>query len=236
MEGGNTLRKVSLTGGPASTLSTLNGLPRGATWGPDALIIVATDTPATGLQRVAVTAGTTTVLTRPDRAKGEADFFWPEWLPGGRAVLFTITAVGGGLDAAQVAVLDLQTGTSRILVRGGSHGYYVASGLGSPTRAEREGGHLVYAAAGTLRAVPFDLARLETRGTPVPVVPAVVTTIRGAVDAVVAGDGTLVYVSRSGVIGANALRRLVWVDRQGGETPIPAPPRAYGTPRLSPDG
>ena len=116
--------------------------------------------------------------TRP-RA-GRSRFFWPEWLPGGRAVLFTITAVTGGLDAAQVAILDLQTGTSRILVRGGSHGHYVPSGPGSPKRVEREGSHLVYAAAGTLRAVPFDLARLETRGTPVPVVPAVVTTNFGA--------------------------------------------------------
>ena len=127
-----------------------------------------------------------TVLTRPDRAQGEADHFWPEMLPGGRAVLFTITALTGGLDAAQVAVLDLQTGTRQILVRGGSHAHYVSSG------------HLVYAAAGTLRAVPFDLARLETRGTPVTVVPDVVTTINGGVDAVVAGDGTLAYVSGSG--------------------------------------
>ena len=31
-------------------------------------------------------------------------------------------------------------------------------------------------------------------------------------------------------------RTLVWVDRQGRETPIPAPPRAYVHPRLSPDG
>ena len=28
----------------------------------------------------------------------------------------------------------------------------------------------------------------------------------------------------------------MWVDRQGRETPIPAPPRAYLYPRLSPDG
>ena len=28
----------------------------------------------------------------------------------------------------------------------------------------------------------------------------------------------------------------MWVDRQGHETPIPAPPRAYVYPRLSPDG
>ena len=95
-------------------------------------------------------------------------------------------------------------------------------------------GHLVYAAAGTLRAVPFDLARLETRGTPVPVVPDVVTTLTGGVDAVVAGDGTLAYVS--GGVAAGAPRTLVWVDRQGRETPIPAPPRAYVYPRLSPDG
>jgi serine/threonine-protein kinase len=36
------------------------------------------------------------------------------------------------------------------------------------------------------------------------------------------------------VLGAP--RTLVWVDRQGRETPIPAPPRAYVFPRLSPDG
>ena len=176
----------------------------------------------TGLQRVGAAGGPTTVLTRPDRAQGEADHLWPELLPGGRAVLFTITALTGGLDAAQVAVLDLQTGTRTVLVRGGSHAHYVSSG------------HLVYAAAGTLRAVPFDLASLKTRGTPVPVIPEVVTTPFGAVDAVVAGDGTLAYVSGSGVIGAQ--RTLVWVDRQGRETPIPAPPRAYLYPRLSPDG
>jgi serine/threonine-protein kinase len=113
-------------------------------------------------------------------------------------------------------------------VRGGSHAHYVQAGGG-------EGGYLVYAAAGTLRAVPFDLARLETRGTPVPVVPAVVTTPAGGVDAVVAGDGTLAYVSGGGGV-AGASRTLVWVDRQGRETPIPAPPRAYTYPRLSPDG
>jgi eukaryotic-like serine/threonine-protein kinase len=218
------LKKVAVTGGPAVTLATLDGsTPRGATWAPDETIIYATSNATTGLQRIAVAGGPTTVLTRPDRAQGEADHLWPEMLPGGRAALFTVTAVTGGLDAAQVAVLDLQTGMRTVLVRGGSHAHYVPSG------------HLVYAAAGTLRAVPFDLAALETRGTPVPVpvVPAVVTTPTGAVDAVVAGDGTLAYVA-GGVAGTS--RTLVWVDRQGRETPIPAPARAYVYPRLSPDG
>jgi hypothetical protein len=40
----------------------------------------------------------------------------------------------------------MQTGTRTVLVRGGSHAHYVPSG------------HLVDATAGTLRAVPFDLA------------------------------------------------------------------------------
>jgi len=217
------LKRVAVTGGPAVTLATLDGTgPRGATWDPDDTIIVATNNATTGLQRVAAAGGPTTVLTRPDRAQGEADHLWPEGLPGGRAVLFTITAVTGGLDAAQVAVLDLQTGMRTVLVRGGSHAHYVSSG------------HLVYAAAGTLRAVPFDLARLETRGTSVPVVPDVMTTAAGGVEAVVAADGTLAYVSRAG--GGATQRTLVWVDRQGRETPIPAPPRAYVFPRLSPDG
>ena len=62
----------------------------------------------------------------------------------------------------------------------------------------------------------------------------VVTTANGAVDAVVAGDGTLAYVPGGAV--AQPMRTLVWVDRQGRETPIQAPPRAYVHPRLSPDG
>jgi hypothetical protein len=71
-------------------------------------------------------------------------------LPGGRAVLFTITSQTGGLETAQVAVRDLRTGTHTVLLRGGSHGHYVASG------------HLVYVAAGTLRAIP--IGRQKRRG------------------------------------------------------------------------
>jgi Tol biopolymer transport system component len=221
-DSGGALKRVAVTGGPAITLAALDTSgASGATWGPDDTIIVATNDVTTGLQRVAAAGGPLTVLTRPDRAQGEADHFWPEMLPGGRAVLFTITALTGGIEAAQVAVLDLQTGMRRILVRGGSHAHYVPSG------------HLIYAAAGTLRAVPFDLASGETRGTPVPVVSNVVTTGKGGVNAVVARNGTLAYVS-GGVEGTP--RTLVWVDRRGLETLIPAPPRPYLLPALSPDG
>ena len=64
------------------------------------------------------------------------------------AATVCLTLHGQGLDAAQVAVLDLQAGTRKVLMRGGTHAHYVSSGLGSPKRAEREGGHLGYAASG----------------------------------------------------------------------------------------
>ena len=38
------------------------------------------------------------MLTKPDRERGEADHLWPEFLPGGEAVLFTITQVTGGIE------------------------------------------------------------------------------------------------------------------------------------------
>jgi len=232
-DGRGLLKRVPVTGGPAVTIATLDtaGLA-GATWGPDDRIIVATAAVETGLQQVSAAGGPMTVLTRPDRAQGEADHFWPEMLPGGRAVLFTIAALTGGLNAAQIAVLDLETGMRKILVRGGSHAHYVSSAPGSSKRGEREGGHLVYAAGSALRAVPFDLARLETSGPSVTVVPDVVTTINGGVDAVVAANGTLAYVPGS----ERTPRTLAWVDREGRETPIPIPPRPYLLPALSPDG
>jgi eukaryotic-like serine/threonine-protein kinase len=229
------LKKVAVGGGPAIPITTFDGpTSRGATWGTDDTIIFATTNGATGLQRVSAAGGQPTVLTRPKVDQGEADHAWPEWLPGGRAVLFTILAATGGLDAAQVAVLDLQTGNSKVLFRGGSDARYVSGDPGSAKGAGPDDGYLVYATAGTLRAVRFDLTRLETIGTPIAVVPEVVTMVNGAVDAVVANDGTLAYVR--GSLAAEAKRALVWVDRHGTETPIPAPLRAYVQPRLSPDG
>jgi serine/threonine-protein kinase len=218
---GGTLKKVALAGGPVKTvLNTGLGGSSGATWAPDDTIIFTTLDPTTGLLRVSADGGDVAVLTRPALARGELDHLWPEMLPGGRAVLFTITATGGP-DAAQVAVLDLATGASRVVMPGGSHAHYVQSG------------HLIYTAGGTLRAVPFDLDRLETRGTPVTVLPRLVTKSQGAAEFVVAADGTFAYVDAPDVAAANT---LVWVDRKGREKPLGAPPGPYEHPRVSPDG
>jgi serine/threonine-protein kinase len=182
--------------------------------------------PQGGLLSVPAGGGEPKVLTRPDIAKGEnVQFLFPSILPDGRAVLFTMVPPGQ-VENGQVAVLDLKTGQRKTLIRGGSHAEYVDSG------------HLVYAAAGTLRAVRFDLARLEVVSDPVPVVEQVMTTAAGEANFSVSRGGTLVYVS-GGAAGTQQVvtpRSLVWVTRQGREEPIKAPPRAYAVPRLSPDG
>ncbi len=218
------LRKVAVSGGPPATITTLlDGRIRGATFTSDDAVIFATDGVATGLQRVSASGGEATVLTRPDNARGDADHLWPEMLPEGRGVLFTIMPLAGGLEAAQVAVLDLRTGTQKILVRGGTHARFVKSG------------HLVYQTGQALNAVAFDLDQLETRGAPATVVQRVATTTLGAADFSVSDTGTLVYADARDA-SAGSARTLVWVDRTGREQPIAAPSRAYMHPRISPDG
>src|SRR5262245_26782788 len=219
--GGVALKKVAVTGGPTIDVSKLDGPSRGATWGEDDTIIAASAAPTTGLLRIPANGGVPTVLTRPNRDTGEADHLFPQFLPGGKAVLYTITALNGEIEAAQVAVLDLASGSSRTLIRGASQAHYLSSG------------HLVYAAGGALWCVAFDSRRLETIGTATVVLPQVLRLPTGVAEFDIASDGTLVYVAGGG--SSEAPRTLVWVDRRGQEVPIAAPPRAYSTLQLSPD-
>ncbi len=220
---GTTIKKVAIAGGaPVTIASPIGAVARGATWGPDGTIVFATGTQATALQRVSAAGGEPTVLTTRDFQRGDSDHLWPEFLPGGAAVLFTIT-VGERVENAQIAVLDLKTGVSRVLIRGGSDARYV------PT------GHLVYAFAGTLRAVAFDLGRLEVVGPPVPVLQGMSTTRQGAGGFAVGANGTLVYLP--GADGGGSLRTVLSVDRAGGASPLPGLRLdAYRDVRVSPDG
>ena len=119
---GGTMKRVAITGGPPETVFSIQeeGDPRGASWSVDGTIIFAASSPAIGLQRVAASGGQPVVLTTPNRERGERDHQWPEFLPDGQAVLFTITPSGGGRENAQIAVLDLKTSKVKVLFRGGS--------------------------------------------------------------------------------------------------------------------
>ena len=94
-------------------------------------------------------------------------------------------------------------------------------------------GHIIYGVGGTLRAVGFDLDRLEVTSDPIPVVNGVNMKRTGVANFAVAQNGSLVYVEGSGTGTAVS---LVWVDREGREEPLPVAPGNYRWPRVSPDG
>jgi serine/threonine-protein kinase len=226
------LIKIAMSGGPPVPICRVDGQLRGASWGADGTIVFATSDPNTGLFSVPANGGEPNALTKPDPQQGELDHTLPFFLPGRRVILFTITAMGG-LDSSQIAALDLESGDRKIVLRGATHAQYVDVPTGSGQ------GHLLYAAAGGLRAVRFDPARLEVVGESVPIVETVLTKSSGAAQFTVSENGTLVFIqgtSQATGAGPASPRSLVWVTRQGREEPIKAPPRPYATPRLSPDG
>ena len=182
------LRKVSIAGGSSVLLCRYQGAPRGASWGPDDTIVFATNDPNSGLLRVSADGGETEVLTTPDTAAGEADHWFPSVLPGGRAALFTVRAPGG-VEAPNVAIVDLNTRQRTTLVRGGTQPEYVDVSSGSDAD-----GFLVYVLAGTLRAVRFNPRTRTVEGDPVSVIEAVVTKQTGAAEFSLSRRGSLVYV------------------------------------------
>ena len=194
------LKKASITGGTPQSIAPVN-LSRGADWGPDDTIVF-TPNPASGLFLVSAVEGEPEPLT--ELSEGERSHRWPQFLPGGRAVLFT-SAETGDFDSANLEVVDLETSERQVVHRGGTYGRYV------PT------GHLVYSNAGALFAVPFDLDTLETTGSPIPVVENLAANAEGGVSFDFSETGMLVYHIRSG--GASNDFRLVIVTARSSRCP-----------------
>jgi len=218
---GENLKKVSLSGGAPLTLCSAGG-PRGASWGSDDMIIFAPSARG-GLWKVSALGGAPQVLTALSVEQGERTHRWPEILPGGKAVLFTMGKADiTWFDDARIEVLRLDTGERRTLIEGGMNARYI------PT------GHLVYARAGSLLAAPFDLGRLEVTGSPTPVLEDVRTSPGfGGGGFSLSREGTLVYVPGG---PPNLDRRIVWVDRNGRQgQPVIENVRGFA-PRISPEG
>lgn len=150
----------------------------------------------------------------------------PEFLPGGRAVVFHVRFSGGiqVQKATQLAVFDLQTGVRRMLLEGNNPRYAPAT---------RE---LVFARGDTLWRASFDIERLEITGEPVPIVNRIGSTPGGFAMFAVSAAGSLAYIP-GGVTGGVEPRTLVLMDRQGREERLPGlDPNPYGSVRVSPDG
>ena len=128
----------------------------------------------------------------------------------------------GGQDDSTVDVVSIADGARKTLARGVGSPRYLASG------------HLVYMRKATMFAVPFDLERMETRGTAVTVLDDVAyDPLLYAAQYDVSRTGTLVYRRRV----EDSSATVQWFDSTSKQEPLLAKPRAYvGTPRVSPDG
>ena len=214
------LKKVSLMGGSPITLCVATTPGQSGSWGPGGTIVFSAGAESgTGLYQVSAAGGEPELLAIPIVDQGQSRYFQPHILPDGENVLFSIRYSAG--IPYQIAVLSLETKEQKTLLANGKQAHFL------PT------GHLVYelSETGNLMAVPFDLARLEVTGEPVPIVEGVRQNGGDFVDYAVSQEGTVVYVPDSG-----GLKTLVWVDRKGQEERLAAEPHEYQDPRISPDG
>ena len=152
------LKKISVDGGAAIVLCAASGnAGRNSSWNEDGTIVTSLD--GITLSRIPAGGGTATPLT--ELAEGEILHRSPQVLPGGQAVLLSVQVAGRMMDEGNIDVLSLQDGRRKTIQRGGMFGRYVATSNGR--------GYLMYVAKGTVFGAPFDLDRLEVRGTALPV-------------------------------------------------------------------
>ena len=210
------LKKMRLTGtAPQEVCDAGDGF--GGAWGADdSIYFVPFNT--SGVWRVPATGGQASPVTKVDRANGEVSHRWPQILPGGKALLFTVWT-GPGADERHLNLQMLATGERRVLIQGASSGLYVASG------------HLIYTREDALMAAPFDIATMQLSGQPVALEEHVLDD-EGAHFSV-SDTGTFTYRRAS---ARRFDRRLVWIDQKGVVDPLPSPIRPYTDPMISPDG
>ncbi len=215
------LKKVSPSGGPPQTVTTVAGF-QDAAWGARGDIIFR---PANrqGLLRVHESGGTPSELTTLDRSLTENSHRGPFFLPDGRRFLFTNRCEQrehnalflGSLDSGRTQrVLPLQSNAAYLPPRGGS------------------AGALLYYRDGGLFAQRFDTEHVVLLGEPVPVLEHVgyrAASVLAQFEASL--DGSLI-VSRP----AGDDNLLTWFNRKGEATGTVGGPDSYHQPRISPNG
>jgi eukaryotic-like serine/threonine-protein kinase len=215
------IKKIPVAGGSPVTLGA-GAVPYGMSWGPEGILV---GDVGRGVVRMSPNGGALEVLVglKPGEfAQG------PQMLPGGKVVLFTLAkgTATDRWDKAQVVAQVLQSGERKVLIEGGTDARYLSTG------------HIVYAFAGVVRAVPFDVQRLQVSGGPVPIIEGVRRAppqATGTSQFSVAANGTLVYIPGPVTTDLGG-RQLALFDRKGTAESLKVPSASIDHPRVSPDG
>ena len=216
---GSGFRQVELSGGAATSLVDMRE-PHGVSWGEDALLVFSRNwAQPLSVLRLGEDADPQPFTTL-DGDAGEFGHSWPQILPGGRGVLFTVWSGDPSWDEAKFAVADLETGLHQVIYQGGADARYTTSG------------HLVFWRAGALMAAPFDIDTFAV-GEAVNVIEGIRLRLEnGSANFAISDNGTLAYVPG----GADALAESFVVDRSGRELLRIDATEAVGDPEFSPDG
>jgi serine/threonine-protein kinase len=216
------LKTVPLEGGQTLAVAAAPNA-RGGVWMPDNSIVFSPDF-ASGLWRVPASGGAAEPVVEPKTDQGERTFRWPDRLPGGHTVLFTLGFLDSPNDytSARVEAFSFESGQRRVLIEGAEMARFVPPA------------HLVYSRAGVLFTVPLDLERLEVIGQPSPVLEGVSgDPSSGATYFAISSNGTLAFVRGA---RAETRRVLTLVNRKGEASQVPLAPRGFSGPRFSPEG
>ena len=217
------LKRVPVSGGTPLTIWQGPGgtvAPRSVWWGPDDVLLFSQPE---GIMRLPAMGGTPELVLA---AVDDEEFGSPQFLPDSDTLLFCARPADGAWDDAVIAV-ETPGKKDRKMIWQGSAARYV------PT------GHLVFAQGTTLWAMLFDVDRLESRGTPVPLQEGLLRSDGGPTDTAnydFSRDGTFVYRFDDSAGGGSL--HLSWVNRRTKAVErIDTVPRGdYSSLGLSPDG
>ncbi len=216
------LRKISVEGGTEIVLCDTGSSYTGDDWGEDGNIIASLRISG-GLSQVSSAGSTPTPVT--ELQGEEKTHRWPQILPGGKAILFTAQNSTVGFDDGKIEVMTLAAHHRKTLQRRGTFGRYLGVSGGK--------GYLTYVNRGTLFAVPFDLEKLETSGSPVPVLQQVsYSPMFGSAKLSFSRTGTFLYRSREIDFSRVSIQ---WLDADGRTQPLMDKPGLFVNPHLSPD-
>ena len=212
---GNILQRVSVDGGPVSTIATTgSAVPYGLAWSESDTIYVGS---FSGLAAIPASGGDANFVRRADSADTRIGQRWPLVLPGGKAIVY---ASGSGSRPSQLAVLTLATGEIA----------NYETEVAMPLRVI--GDQLVYVSpSGGLMALRLDLGTGRPLGMPLQLEEGVLVDPTAGAKAALSRSGTLVYLR-----GHAQLEPVLVASDDVAPTPLLRAPGIYSTPRLSPDG